>query len=392
MKILFVWDGDYPWDIRVAKICASLHRDGHQVDLVCRNLARKPLSDQYQATEIHRLPFLPVWLGKFNDAISFPAFFSPLWLWRMYSVAKKQGSEIIIVRDLPMAIGAIWVARRLGILCILDMAECYPEMLRCMWQFEGRNFRNYFLRNPWLADKVEQNVMRNIDQIWVMIEESRDRLVNMGVETDKIHMVSNTPVIDRFAVKKDNNEASEEPTLIYLGLLNPSRGVDTAIRAAVKFYETNPNFRFRIVGKGKAEKQLKDLVAQLGGGDFISFLGWVDNDEALKLLAESDIGIVPHHRCSHWDNTIPNKLFDYMAASKPVIVSDVVPLQRIINETQCGLSYTDYNVDELVYVLTKMSDIKVRQKMAENGRRAIEGKYNWDREEKVLLSSLAELD
>ena len=389
MNILFVWDGDYPWDIRVDKICTSLIRAGHKLHITCRNLARKPVKDSFNSAEIYRLPALPKWMGPLNDALSFPAFFSPFWLWHLYRTGKKQQCELIIVRDLPMAMGAIWVARWLGVPCILDMAECYPEMLRCTWKFEGRSFRNYFLRNPRLADWVERSVMRQIDEVWVMIEESRDRLIAMSVSKEKIRIISNTPDISRFASTAQSRERADSIyRLFYVGLLNPSRGLDTTIKAVAKYIKKNPDFEFIIVGNGKAERQLKQLVAELGIERWIKFLGWIDNTKIPQMIANSDVGIVPHHKCSHWDNTIPNKLFDYMAASKPVIVSNVTPIARIVEETKCGLVYSDYDDDGLVMVLDRLSKPELRYELGRNGQRAVSERFNWVKEEKELLLAI----
>lgn len=392
MKILFIWDGDYPWDIRVEKVCKSLHKGGHEVHMVCRNIARKPLDDTYNDIILHRLAYLPNWLGDLNKAFTFPAFFSPIWLWRIYREAKSNRCQLIIVRDLPMALAGLWIAKLLKIPCILDMAECYPEMLRCTRQFEGRSIKNVFLRNPILADWIEKKVVMNVNQVWVMIEESRDRLVNMGVPEDKVWVISNTPEIDRFKLAELTTDTkriiNDEYRMIYVGLLNPSRGLDTVIHATFKYVKTNPNFKLMIVGRGKVEKELKLLVNELKLSKNVEFLGWVDNKLVPDLIAQSDVGIVSHHKCSHWDNTIPNKLFDYMASKKPVIVSNVLPMQRIVNMTNCGRVYQDYNDTDLCNVIDDLSDPTLRAELAQNGINEIVSKFNWEREEDTLLNAI----
>ena len=40
-KIVYIWDGDYPWDIRVEKICLSLVNAGYEVHIAARNLEQK---------------------------------------------------------------------------------------------------------------------------------------------------------------------------------------------------------------------------------------------------------------------------------------------------------------------------------------------------------------
>lgn len=392
MNILFIWDGDYPWDIRVEKICKTLHKSGHKVHMVCRNIARRSCEEIYNHIVIHRLPYLPHWLGDLNKAYSFPAFFSPIWLWNIYKQARANNCELIIVRDLPLALAGLWVAKFLRKPCIFDMAECYPEMLRCTWQFEGRSFKNYFLRNPAFADWIEKVVLKHINQVWVMIEESRNRLLSMGIAAEKILIISNTPEVDRFtaqAIFIDKPRADVKPyTMIYVGLLNPSRGLDTVLNAVSRYIALNPQFKFIVVGKGKAEEALRKQISQLGLFHNVEMLGWIDNKHVPTLIAEADIGIVPHHICSHWNNTIPNKLFDYMAAGKPVIVSDVTPMKRIVEHAKCGLSYRDYDDADLCRAIDTLTDPALRKTLAQNGYSSITNQYNWKKEEIALTDAI----
>lgn len=391
MNILIVWDGDYPWDIRVDKIATSLNETNHNVNIACRNLARQELEGEYRGSTLYRLSYLPKWLGKLNDLYSFPAFFSPLWIRHIYRSAKKSKAELIIARDLPMAIAAIWVARKLKIPCVLDMAECYPEMLRCIRQFEGFKFKNLILRNPSLADMVESYVFKHIDEVWAMIEESEAFMISKGVPANKIRIVSNTPKYERFELKNFTPQ-DDKFRLIYVGLLNPSRGVKVTIEAAAKYYQENNNFELIIVGSGKDFEERKKQVETLKAGHYIKFLGWVDNDKIPELIGASSVGIVPHFKCAHWDNTIPNKLFDYMAAERAVIVSDVDPMARIVRDCNCGLVYKNTDSDSLVISLRELADPKVREPMAKNGRNSIENRYNWQHEEAILLESIANFE
>src|SRR2546422_179004 len=55
MRIGVVFDGDYPWDIRVWKVATCLVDHGHEVHLVCRNIARRPEEEAVEGLRIHRL-------------------------------------------------------------------------------------------------------------------------------------------------------------------------------------------------------------------------------------------------------------------------------------------------------------------------------------------------
>jgi glycosyltransferase involved in cell wall biosynthesis len=389
MNILHVWDGDYPWDIRVNKISESLVAAGHQVHIACRNKKRLPGYEFYNGYHVHRMPFLPENYGRLNDAAGFPAFFNPLWVSHIKKTCSDNSCSLIIARDLPLAPTAVWVANRLKIPCILDMAECYPEMLRCIWKFEKKKIGNIFLRNPLLADAVEKAVISSVDRIWVMIDESKERLINKGVAPEKIDIVSNTPVLSRFVAQARSDERRAKLELVYVGLLNPSRGLDTTLRGLAAYVRNvSQDVHLTIIGTGKAEKDLKALCRDLALESQVTFRGWVDNTLVPQLISNADVGIVPHHKCGHWDTTIPNKLFDYMAAGKPVIVSNAEPIARIVSAERVGLVYRDFDEDDLCRALREVSSQDIREGFGKNGRSAVESKYNWLREEKVMIESL----
>lgn len=392
MKILFIYDGEYPWDIRVEKLCNTFIACGHEVHLICRNAYGKPRRELYKGIHLRRISYISG--GKaINFAWTFPAFFSPIWLYEIFQAIKEIDFDLIVVRDLPMALSAVLARKLYRIPTILDMAECYPEMLRCTWKFERFKAANILIRNPYVADLVEAVAMKMLDGVFVMIEESRNRLLNKGVDARKLFIVSNTPDPERFALQPVVSESSQNTTgaikLIYVGLVNSSRGLDTVIKAVETALEQRFIVELSIVGDGKARRTLENYVADRNLQNHVRFLGWIGNELIPDYINGADVCIVPHHRCSHWDHTIPNKLFDYMAARKPVIVSDVVPMKRIVEAVECGYSYRDYDVDDLVAKLKLLQDHEIRLRLGMNGRSAVERSYNWANEEKMIQQALA---
>lgn len=390
-RVLFIWDGDYPWDVPVEKVCGSLIRNGYQVHLVCRNQKRRARHELLGDLHIHRTSALPAWMGSANSAYTFPAFFSPIWRRHIREVSKRHGPfDVVVVRDLPMAATAIWIAQHLRIPVALDMAECYPEMLRAAWQFEKFRPQNVLVRNPQLADRLERWVMSRLDQVWVMVQESRDRLIAMGVAPERIRIVSNTPYPAAFKpLDRSNAAADNKLRLIYAGLLNPSRGLDVAIRAVALLASKGVPIELTVIGTGKAEADLHALARTLKCEESVIFRGWIDSKHIPAEVARADAGIVPHRRCSHWDNTIPNKLFDYMAAGLPVLVSDARPTARIVSKTECGLVYENSSAESMAEQIARLRDPALRGHLAQNGRTAVEREYRWDNDERVMLEGMA---
>lgn len=393
MKVLFIFDSDYPWDIRVEKICDTLTANGCDVHLVCRNEKRCSPEDTYQGTKIHRIG-LPKWIPQWlNSVVTFPVFFNPLWFFQIFRTIRRHGMQIVIVRDLPVALAAVAASRLCGVPVVLDMAECYPELLRAVWKFEPVKILNAFVRNPILADLIERITLHSVNHTLVVVEEARERLIQLGIDKVAISLVSNTPHPDRFAEAPASFPGSLEVQrgkfiLMYVGFVNYSRGLDIIVQALSRFVEDTKRVHLVLVGSGNAVTHLKDLVRRLQLEAFVSFEGWVENSLIPKYIASADVCLIPHRKCTHWDNTIPNKLFDYMAASKPVLASDVTPMKRIVSQVQCGLIYKDDDPNDCFAQLLKLKDETFRKSLGDRGVQAVAECYNWGMDAPRLMRGL----
>ena len=107
-----------------------------------------------------------------------------------------------------------------------------------------------------------------------------------------------------------------------------------------------------------------------------------------KVLAESDIGVIPHHATESWNTTIPNKLFDYWAAGLPVITSNAIPASRIVNDCGGGLVFKERNPISLADTIEKLLNSDTRNKCAKEGRKAIVDRYNWEFDFAKLLEAV----
>lgn len=392
MVICHIWDADYPWDVRVEKVCESLAKK-HDVHLVCRNSKRRPRYERAKDLHIHRLPFVSDRWGKLNDVIGFPAFCNPFWICHIWHVVRLFKADVIIVRDLPLALTAIGIGRLFHIPVILDMAENYPAMIRDLWDRDGFSVVNFLVRNPAIIRLVERLSLRWCDHVLVVVEESRDRLLAADVPSHRISLVINTPTSARWVDLPNLPDGlvireSNSLILVYLGLLEWPRGVETSIRAMPRVIGNIPGARLIIVGSGRHEGVFRKLVNELELQTHVSFLGWLDYASAIRVIMESDIGLVPHYATESWNTTVPNKLFDYMSMGKPVIVSNAKPTERIVQEEQCGVVFQEKNAEDLARAVFQLQDRAVRQRMGQTGISAIRRTYNWSVDEERLLRAV----
>lgn len=393
MRIVKLWDADYPWDVRVEKIVTSLVKDGHEVHLVCRNKRMDSTYEYLNGLHIHRLPLITR-SRKINESMSFPAFFSPFWIRWANKVIRKVKPDVVLVRDLPLCLTAWYVARLNNVPVVMDMAEDYPEQCKNVWKLKGFRLRNMILRNPLLAELIERISITLVDHIIVVVEESRQRLLELNVPDHKLTVVSNTPV--SYSIPEQIPSVIAEgftglackTKLVYLGILDENRGVTTVLKSLPEIKKKIQDIVFVVIGQGSYEQELNELAIRLNVQDLVRFLGWIDHTVVRYYLLACDIGVIPHHAIPGWHATIPNKLFDYMQLGKPVIVSNARATARIVAEEQCGLVFRSEDTKSFVDAVVSLKDVRLRHVMGSNGRRSVLQRYNWELDLERLVGAL----
>ena len=339
LSIVYVWDADYPWDVRTEKICLALTEAGHRVTIVARNRSWLAEREDLPEGAVHRMrPWR--WAGNALDgALGFPAFFSPRWARLLRSAVRESNADLIIARDLPLCPTAIAAGRKFEIPVALDMAENYPALMRDRRLGSRNAIIDFFARNPKLTEMVERYCVANVDWTFTVVEESSARLVSEGANPETISVVSNTP--PRARAEQGARERMSAPgttTVAYLGLLEVARGIGELIDAmGVLRARHGGAFRAIVIGGGRDAELFAARARGAGLLDStVTFLGLLPHADALAAISAADVGVIPHHATELWNSTIPNKLFDYMAAGLPVVSSDTLPCARIIRETGCG--------------------------------------------------------
>ena len=386
LSICMVWQADYPWDVRAEKIAAALTEAGHRVTLVARNRLARPEVEQLPEATVRRLPrwrWAPQWL---DDVTTFPAFLNPRWLRHILQVARHTRADVILCRDLPLAVPSLLVARRLGIPVVLDMAENYPAMLRLRRSTGRRRVWDDIVRNPAAAQRIERWVLPRLDGVLVVVEESRQRVIAMGVRPARVVLVSNTPPLARVDLRPAAPLGEDTLRVVYLGRVEAQRGIGTLLEAAALLRAEGFPLALTIYGGGVDLELFRQRAGALAlAPPTVVFRGQVSNATALSEIAQAHVGIIPHWRGEHCNTTVPNKLFDYMAAGLAVVTSDAAPLKRIVEACGCGLVYQDRDAADLAHALRRLRDATVRREAAMRGRAAVQTTYHWERDVERLL-------
>ena len=187
------------------------------------------------------------------------------------------------------------------------------------------------------------------------------------------------------ALARRELDIEESPTVICTGHLYAGRGVETFLKLAKKSLET------QFVWIGGRQVEVQEWSEKAKGQENVRFTGFVQQSNLPLYQSAADILIAPYERkisgSSGGDSASvasPMKLFDYMAAKRPIITSDLPVIREVLDEKSAIFCLPD-DVDAWHEAITRLlADDALRKRLAENAyERAKE--FTWvARAEKIL--------
>jgi len=381
-NILMISQAAFPPDIRLEKEIKSLSEAGYKVLVIC-NQYNKELNITFEYCEIKRVKavFKSV---KLNRIINFPIFINPRFLLTVFNSIVRFKPEFIHAHDLPMVPVALIFGKLFRIPIIFDMHENYPEALKA---FQKKGIINFLFKNYKAAKLLEKICIRKSDAIITVVRENSERLINQGVKSEKIYLVSNTVDLDTFATEPIDEyilqKYRNKIVLLYAGYVTPERGLDIVVRGMSFLKEKLTNSKLLIIGNGISVSALKKLMIDLSLNDFVEFIKWPGHDKLSSYFKVARIFISPQPQCEFWDTTIPHKLFEYMSQSKPVLAADSKAIKRVIEETNSGMTYKTANPEDFSAKVLEILSSNVP--FGENGLKAVKQTYNWEKDSQVLI-------
>jgi len=212
---------------------------------------------------------------------------------------------------------------------------------------------------------------------------------NIGdsINNKKTFLVRNYPIIKEFC----DEDAGCIPYLerrfniVYVGGLSKARGLLEMIEAMALL--PSELCEGLILAGRFTNNELHNQVSKFKGWKHVKYVGWLDRIEVRKLLSTARVGLVTIHSTPNHVNSLPIKLFEYMAAGVPVVASNLPAMSEIIESTKCGLVVDPLSpkaiADAIAWLLNHP---KQAAQMGINGQRAVKEHLNWETESKALLS------
>ncbi len=245
---------------------------------------------------------------------------------------------------------AAWYCKRKSCKFIYDIYDYYADS----HGVEG------ILRR--LLEKAENKVIDNADLTIICTEERRDQIKK--AKPRKVAIIYNSPEITKIS---DNEGILYD--YVYCGSLYNGR----LLKEIFDQYYNNTDLKLCIAGRGILEQEAAKCVC-----DHFTFLGSIPYSQVLKEESRA-IAISAIYEPTSRNNKLcaPNKFYEAMALSKPVIVCKGSGIDRIVKDQGIGI-VIDYNAAEFYHELRWLKDHPEDCKdMGRRGRALYDSKYAW---------------
>ena len=238
----------------------------------------------------------------------------------------------------------------------------------------------------------EAEYIREFDEVLAVSEPIAEALQRKFELPRLPDMAYNVPLhadvdVDCHTVRDATGLGPDEKILVYSGGLHPTRGNHTIVEAVSAVEDLHLVVVARTRGNGYVQR-LERLAASLGMAERFHVVEFVAPDQVVHYLSGADLAIhslVAGPLNHEW--ALPNKLFEYLFAGLPIVVSDCRCMKEFVEGNELGLSYRSEDPIDLARVLEKVLLDLPRYRNPERRRALIEGEYSWQRQAERILAS-----
>lgn len=299
--------------------------------------------------------------------------------WKAFNLALKQKANFYHFHDPELLPAGILLKLLTLKKVIYDVHEDYPQAIRT---------------KPWLPpffrglivsvfSSFELLLVRLLDSVIAATDDISHRFPEKKTITIKNYPILAFVRSAHSDAKIDIGFGRKGPTLIYAGAMAEKRGIYELVKA-LESIDEKYKVTLKLLGKF-SDKAFERRVRSLKGFAKVDFLGRVPYEEVSEHLMAVDIGFVLFHPAPNHLKSMPNKLFEYMAAGLPFIASNFPLWKEILEENECGLTVDPLNPNQIARAIEYLLDHPgMRRKMSKNGQRAVREKYNWEKESEKL--------
>jgi glycosyltransferase involved in cell wall biosynthesis len=290
---------------------------------------------------------------------------------------RASGPADVIVVSSPtfFAFGAGWLLARLKrARLVVEVRDLWPAIFIELGVVTSRPVIR-------LLERLELAAYAAADTVIVVSDGFRANLIGRGVPAGKVHTIRNgvspgefdpdAPADTRLRTRLGAGPG--DCLVLYAGTHGISQGLTSVADTAAQL--TDEAIRFAFVGDGADKQRLRQRVSELGLRN-VTLLPGVPHEQVPALLAAADVCLVPLRDVPLFSSFIPSKMFEYLAAGKPVVAALAGEAAQILREAGAWVVPPADSEALAVAIRALAADPQRRQAMGRQGRCYVEKHFD----------------
>jgi len=389
MRLLYLADIRFPLEratgIQTMETCHALAARGHDVRLVVKPDTHTPPRDPF---EFYGLPKLASFVIERANTPPGAGFLQRVgYLSFVFGRAfGKARTDVILTRDLGVASALARMPGGARAPIVYESHGYAPEVAAALPELISTAKPPSAAKLRRLADREEQ-VWRKTDGYVTITQGLADELTKRFGPRERVAVVPDGVRLP----EKDPGPVPAQPVVGYAGHLYAWKGADDLLRALARV----PDARGLIIGGHEAESDLgrvKALAAELGIADRVTFTGHVPPSDVAARLAEARVLVLPNPSSAISTRfTSPLKLFEYMAARRPIVATSLPAIREVLNDDEHALLVEPGDTGAMAAAIGRLLQDHA---LAERLARAAYGaapQYTWARRAERIEALLTEV-
>jgi glycosyltransferase involved in cell wall biosynthesis len=298
------------------------------------------------------------------------------------SIGERSKSDIYHAVDLDALYAAHRAAKRTGGRLIYESRELYTELEA----LKGRGTVTAFWR------LLERRLIGRADKVITINDSIADELVRR-YDIDRPEIIRNVaPAVGEIEsedLRLKLKIALDHKIIIYQGILRKGQGLIYLLSILQRL----DGVTLVLAGEGPIEGRLRELAAELGVAERVKFAGMVHPDELHKYTAGADAGLLLMEDVALNNRfALPQKIFQYLSAGIPQIVSPMPEIARFVEDNKTGIVISLGDPARDAFSINRFLMDKSGYRSALDRCRIAGGKFNWAVESEKLVKIYRELE
>lgn len=301
--------------------------------------------------------------------------------WRVIWLGKKLTKSNKKIENPDIIIGSSF--HLLAVLAAYQLSKHYQTKfiieIRDLWPQTLIDIGKLKKNNPIIKtlQLLEKFLYKRAEKIVTLLPLAKNYISNLGINENKITWISNGVDLENFQNIKEK-ESSKYFAVFYVGAYGLANALGTILDAAKIIQEKKYNkIRFIFVGGGPEKENLINYKNKLKLKN-IELRGPVAKEDVPHTLSGASILIISQQDTNIYQYGFSyNKLFDYLASAKPIILAGN-PINDIISEAKCGISIPPENPKKMAREIIRLyqTSPEKKKKMGQNGYEYVKKHYS----------------